>query len=111
MAERIVSRRRQEGEAPREESLRPLRLSEFVGQETTKKKLSICIAAARGRKEALEHILLSGPPGLGKTTLAGIVAREMEVSLRYTSGPVLERKGRRVKRALKAKMRQAEHEA
>ncbi len=73
--------------------LRPASLEEFVGQEAIKKNLAVFIAAARQRQEPLDHVLLSGPPGLGKTTLASIIAREMGSSIHITSGPAIERPG------------------
>ncbi len=76
-----------------ERALRPRRLADYVGQAKIREQLEIFIAAARGRSEALDHLLLFGPPGLGKTTLAHIIAAEMGVNLRQTSGPVLERPG------------------
>ncbi len=72
-------------------ALRPRALNEFIGQKRTKKILGMSIKAARGRDEAMDHVLLSGPPGLGKTSLAHIIAREMVVNVRVTSGPALER--------------------
>jgi Holliday junction DNA helicase RuvB len=76
-----------------EQSLRPGTLAEYVGQEKVRTQLAIFVEAARGRGEALDHVLLFGPPGLGKTTLAHIISRELGVNLRHTSGPVLERAG------------------
>jgi holliday junction DNA helicase RuvB len=74
-------------------TLRPKRLDEFVGQESVKERLRISIEAARTEERALDHVLFSGPPGLGKTTLAGVIAAELSVSFRITSGPALERPG------------------
>ncbi|MEO0369413.1 MAG: AAA family ATPase, partial [Pseudomonadota bacterium] len=74
-------------------SLRPQFLEEFVGQPKIKEQLSIFIQAAKSRNESLDHLLLFGPPGLGKTTLSNIVARELGAKIRQTSGPVLERAG------------------
>lgn len=76
-----------------EVSLRPKLLSEYIGQEKAKDNLSIFIAAAQQRHESLDHVLLHGPPGLGKTTLAGIIAQEMGVNLRITAGPAIEKPG------------------
>src|SRR6266700_6343509 len=76
-----------------EVTVRPRRLDEFVGQPRLKEHLEILLAAARGRGQAADHLLFAGPPGLGKTSLAGIVAAEMEVGFRVTSGPALERSG------------------
>ena len=74
-------------------SLRPRRLAEYIGQDKAKKNLSIFVKAAMSRREALDHVLLYGPPGLGKTTLAGIIANELGVNFRPTSGPAIERSG------------------
>ncbi|MFA4951633.1 Holliday junction branch migration DNA helicase RuvB [Brevundimonas sp.] len=90
--ERIISPEPAPGEAY-DRALRPQTLSEFVGQEAAKGNLKVFIDAARGRAEALDHVLLFGPPGLGKTTLAQIVARELGVGFRATSGPILAKAG------------------
>ncbi len=82
-----------EGEEELERSLRPGSLAEFVGQERVKEQLGIALKAAIGRGEALDHVLLAGPPGLGKTSLAQIIRRELGVSIRQVAGPALERKG------------------
>src|SRR5688572_31482745 len=76
-----------------ERSLRPRRLDEFVGQEGVKEQLAIALEAAKARGEALDHVLLVGPPGLGKTTLAQIVREELGVGIRTVAGPALEKKG------------------
>lgn len=93
MEERIISSCLKGEDFPDENNLRPSRLEEFTGQEKLKEKLTIYITAARGRGESLDHVLLYGPPGLGKTTLALIISREMGVNIRVTSGPAIERAG------------------
>src|SRR5512136_863996 len=90
--ERILAPERAE-EDTLESSLRPKRLAEFVGQAQARENLSVFIQAAKARGEALDHVLFSGPPGLGKTTLAQIVASELRVNVKATSGPVIERPG------------------
>src|SRR5437667_7499109 len=89
---RIISASAQEGDSQFEAGLRPRRLKDFTGQTKLKENLAIGIEAARQRGEALDHILLYGPPGLGKTTLAAIIAEELEVPFEQTSGPVLQKK-------------------
>jgi Holliday junction DNA helicase RuvB len=89
---RLVAAERREDDAG-EPSLRPLQLTEFIGQEQARANMRVFIAAARARREALDHVLFVGPPGLGKTTLAQIVARELGVNFRSTSGPVIAKAG------------------
>lgn len=91
--ERVVTATQRDEDAVVETSLRPRRLSEYIGQDRVKTNLGIFIQAALAREEPLDHMLLYGPPGLGKTTLASIIATEMGVSLRVTSGPAIERQG------------------
>ncbi|MBQ4516932.1 MAG: Holliday junction branch migration DNA helicase RuvB [Clostridia bacterium] len=91
--ERIVSSRTLGEDNEIEYSLRPKSLSEYIGQEKVKENMKIFIGAAKGRGEPLDHVLLYGPPGLGKTTLAGIIANEMGVNIRITSGPAIEKAG------------------
>ena len=93
MNDRPISGSNQEEDEVLEASLRPKRLAEYIGQDRVKETLRIAITAATGRKEPLDHVLLYGPPGLGKTTLAGVIATEMGVSIRVTSGPAIERPG------------------
>jgi len=91
--DRIVTRNLMEEDSDIELSLRPRTLSEYIGQHKVKEKLEIFIKAAKGRNEPLDHVLLYGPPGLGKTTLANIISNEMGVNIRITSGPAIERPG------------------
>ena len=91
MTERLVSGAVQQEDA--DSSLRPRRLSDFIGQAQTKESLDIAIQASRIRDEALDHVIIYGPPGLGKTTLAHIIAAELDVAIRVTSGPAVERAG------------------
>jgi holliday junction DNA helicase RuvB len=91
--EEVLSTARMPADAELEVSLRPRRLAEFVGQERVKEQLALVLQGARGRGKPADHLLFSGPPGLGKTSLAGIVAAEMGADLRATSGPALERPG------------------
>jgi len=90
---RVVSSKSTTEDAPLDISLRPRALDDFIGQNKIKDNINIAIAAAKGRKEPLDHVLLYGPPGLGKTTLAHIIANEMRVNVRITSGPAIERGG------------------
>ncbi len=93
MSRRIITTENMEEDVRTEYSLRPQRLKEYIGQEKAKQNLNIFIQAARERGEALDHVLFYGPPGLGKTTLAGIIANEMGVNMKVTSGPAIEKPG------------------
>lgn len=93
MAGRIIETKIQEEDIKLEGSLRPQYLKDYIGQAKAKEILSIYIEAARQRKDALDHVLFYGPPGLGKTTLAGIIANEMHVNMKVTSGPAIEKPG------------------
>lgn len=93
MKKRIITTDVTEEDVKIEGSLRPQRLEEYIGQKKTKDMLKVYIEAAKQRNECLDHVLFYGPPGLGKTTLAGIIANEMEVNLKVTSGPAIEKPG------------------
>src|SRR6202453_5451646 len=92
MEQGIVSASLREEERQFETALRPSKLADFAGQTKVKENLAIAIEAARRRGEAMDHVLLHGPPGLGKTTLAGIIASELRVGYQQTSGPALQQK-------------------
>lgn len=92
-ADRLVTAGGRDREEQVDRAIRPLKLAEYIGQPVVREQMELFIQAARGRKESLDHTLIFGPPGLGKTTLANIIAQEMNVSIKSTSGPVLERPG------------------
>src|SRR5580765_1629555 len=93
MDDRLVTASRVDEDAQYEAGLRPRRLDEYIGQDRIRENLQVAIAAAKQRREPLDHVLLHGPPGLGKTTLAYVIANEMGVSIRATSGPAIEKPG------------------
>lgn len=92
-SDRLIAAEPQEGEVRTDHAIRPRRLADYIGQPRVREQLDIFISAARGRGDSLDHTLVFGPPGLGKTTLANIIAEEMGVDIKSTSGPVLERAG------------------
>ena len=92
-ADRLITATSRDREEQQDRAIRPLRLAEYIGQPVVREQMELFIQAAKRRREALDHTLIFGPPGLGKTTLANIIAEEMGVSIKSTSGPVLERPG------------------
>ncbi len=92
-ADRLITANPRERDEQIDRAIRPLSLADYIGQPSVREQMELFIQAARGRQEALDHTLIFGPPGLGKTTLANIIAQEMGVSIKSTSGPVLERPG------------------
>ena len=93
MEKRMISTEFTEEDMPIESRLRPMALADYIGQEKVKKNLKVYIEAAKSRQESLDHCLFYGPPGLGKTTIAGVIANEMGVHLKVTSGPAIEKPG------------------
>ena len=93
MVERLISAKTRQNEEEIEQSLRPRRLAEYIGQEKLKEHIQIMLEAAKAREDVLDHMLFYGPPGLGKTTISSVIANEMGVPIKTTSGPAIERPG------------------